>query len=161
MPAGFKALGGNLKMSSNTPESERRMAYAKWLISTDHPLTSRVLVNRLWHHVFGKGIVATTSDFGRAGSLPTHPKLLDWLAYQFVFNDNWSMKKMIRRLVMSEAFQRSSSPIDESLSIDAESSLLWRYPPRRVEAEVIRDSILQASGNLNSDLGAQLPDPQY
>lgn len=155
MPAGFKALGGNLKMSSNTPESERRMTYAKWLISTDHPLTSRVLVNRLWHHVFGKGIVATTSDFGRAGSLPTHPKLLDWLAYQFVFNDNWSMKKMIRRLVMSEAFQRSSSPIDESLSIDAESSLLWRYPPRRVEAEVIRDSILQASGNLNSDLGGR------
>ena len=160
MPAGFEMLSGDLGLDSKTPEAERRLAFAEWLTSPEHPLTARVMVNRIWHHVFGSGIVSTGSDFGEAGARPTHPELLDWLAAEFVRPTQsevgpWSMKAMIRRLVMSDAFRRSSQPTEAGLQADAGSILLWRFPPRRVEAEVIRDGILQASGKLDRTLGGR------
>ncbi|MCB1063913.1 MAG: PSD1 domain-containing protein [Verrucomicrobiae bacterium] len=160
MPAGFEILEGDLGLDSASPESERRLRFAKWLVRPEHPLTSRVIVNRIWLHLFGTGIVPTAADFGAAGAPPTHPELLDWLASEFVRptvteSAPWSMKSMIRLLVMSDAFRRSSLPSEAGLNADAGAALLWRYPPQRVEAEVIRDGILQASGKLDPSLGGR------
>lgn len=153
-PAGFSILKGDLGLDSETAEPKRRMAYAKWLTDPSHPLTARVMVNRLWHHLFGIGIVPTTSDFGIAGMKPTHPELLDYLASEYV-DQKWSTKAMVRLMVTSEAFKRSSIPDSLGLQKDADSLLLWRYAPQRVEAEVIRDGILQASGKLDPAIGGQ------
>ncbi len=159
-PAGPAIFGGDLGLSSDDPGSRRRLEFARWVSSKDNVLTSRVMVNRIWHHVFGTGIVPTTSDFGKAGAMPSHPELLDWLAAEFVSPSSnsdkpWSMKSMIRRLVMTRAFRQSSSPSEDGLKKDAGTALLWRYPPRRVEAEVIRDSILLASGSLDDSIGGK------
>ena len=159
-PAGPVVLGGKLGLSSDTPGPERRKVFADWIADEGNPLTSRVMVNRIWHHIFGMGIVPTTSDFGDAGARPSHPELLDWLAAEFVeptVSDAspWSMKSMIRMLVMSDAFRRSSAPNKDAIAKDATSTLLWRFPPRRVEAEVIRDSILFASGKLDKSIGGK------
>lgn len=154
VPAGIEILDGNLGLDSSSPESLRRQKFAEWLIDPNHPLTSRVMMNRVWHHLFGTGIVATGGDFGLAGSPPSHPELLDWLASEFVAQ-NWSTKTMIRKMVLSKAFTRSSEPNSRGLEEDASGTLLWRYPPRRVEAEVIRDGILQASGKLDQSIGGR------
>lgn len=160
-PAGPAILKGNLGLTSNAPGSKRRAEFAKWVTSPGNPLTARVMVNRIWHHVFGSGIVPTTSDFGKAGAAPTHPELLDWLAAEFVEptlsaeHKSWSMKSMIRTLVMSDAFRQSSKPNAAGEKVDAGSALLWRFPPKRVEAEVIRDSVLQASGSLDRTIGGR------
>ncbi|QGJ68847.1 Secreted protein containing planctomycete cytochrome C domain [Planctomycetales bacterium 10988] len=163
-PKGLSELEGDLQLSSDAPGPQRRVAFAKWLIREEHPLTARVAANRLWHHVFGQGIVTTTSDFGAAGTEPTHPELLDWLAAELVgptFEASrneaqpWSMKHLIRLMVMSKAFRQSSSPTQRGLDKDADSALLWRFPPKRVEAEVIRDAILQAAGGLDRSLGGR------
>ena len=160
MPAGPEILAGDLDLDSETPGSKRRSEFAKWISRPENPLTSRVMVNRIWHHVFGNGIVTTTADFGKAGAPPTHPELLDWLAAEFVEptitdSEPWSMKAIIRQLVMSEAFRQSSSPTEEGMLKDAGTALLWRFPPKRVEAEVIRDSVLQASGSLDRTIGGR------
>ena len=110
--------------------------------------------------VFGQGLVSTTSDFGNAGALPTHPALLDWLAAEFmqpteIQGQPWSTKSMLRLLVHSRAFRQSSQPNERGNRLDADSKWLWRFPPKRVEAEVIRDSILQASGNLDFRVGGR------
>ncbi len=159
-PAGPAILEGDLGMTSESPGQQRRRAFADWIASPENPLTARVMVNRLWHHVFGSGLVPTTSDFGNAGAPPTHPELLDWLAAEFMqptlaSGSAWSTKSLIRLLVMSDAFRQSSQPREEGLAIDAGSQLLWRFPPKRVEAEVIRDAILQASGNLDLTIGGR------
>ncbi|MFG0264447.1 MAG: PSD1 and planctomycete cytochrome C domain-containing protein [Rhodopirellula sp. JB055] len=160
MPAAPEIFDGDLGLDSMTPGPERRRQFAKWLTSPENPLTARVMVNRVWHHLFGTGIVPTTSDFGRAGAPPTHPELLDWLADEFVSPASgdtaaWSVKSLVRMLVMSEAFRQSSSPNEKGLERDAGSALLWRFPPRRVEAEVIRDSILMASGSMDLRIGGR------
>ena len=160
-PAGPKTLGGNLDLTSAATGPKRRAEFANWVASPDNPLTARVMVNRIWHHVFGTGIVATTSDFGKAGAKPTNQQLLDWLAAEFVDpqvalekpRKPWSVKHMIRLMVTSKAFRQSSQPSAVGMKTDASASLLWRYPPKRVEAEVIRDSILLASGNLDRQIG--------
>lgn len=157
-PAGLDEFGGELGIEPDAGGAERRRAFARWLVAKQHPLTARVMVNRVWHHVFGQGIVSTTSDFGKAGALPTHPELLDWLAAEFVSPTKtgvkaWSVKQMIRRLVLSQAFRQQSVPRQECLQVDASSRFLWRYPPRRQEAEVIRDAILLSSGSLDRSLG--------
>ena len=157
-PAAPLILGGDLGLDSSFTGSERRTRFAEWVASPENPLTSRVMVNRIWHHIFGMGIVPTTSDFGKAGMTPSHPELLDWLASEFeeptvMDGEPWSMKSMIRLIVMSDAFRRSSAPSEESLVVDAGASLLWRFPPRRVEAEVIRDGVLLASGKLDTSVG--------
>lgn len=159
-PAGPAVLKGDLKLDSKSPGSKRRAEFAKWVTSADNPLTSRVMANRIWHHVFGSGIVTTTSDFGKAGAAPSHPELLDWLAAELIAPSApdaqpWSMKSMIRMLVLSEAFRQSSAPNPDGLAKDSGSALLWRFPPKRVEAEVIRDSILQASGSLDASVGGR------
>ena len=160
-PAGPAILSGDLGLTGKAKGSERRAAFAKWISSESNPLTARVEVNRIWHHVFGSGIVATTSDFGKAGAAPSHPQLLDWLAAELVHPTvsadakQWSMKSMIRLLVSSEAFRQSGHPKEDALRIDAGSALLWRFPSKRVEAEVIRDSILQASGKLDRTIGGR------
>jgi hypothetical protein len=177
--AGLKELDGELNLPPDARGKQRRTALARWLISPDHPLTARVAANRLWHHVFGKGIVTTTSDFGAAGAPPTHPELLDWLAAELMQptvafhspqaanNDDaavaarkatlkpWSMKHLIRLMVMSRAFRQSSLPREQGLAVDAGSSRLWRFPPRRMAAEAIRDSIVQASGSLDRAVGGR------
>ncbi|MCC9658243.1 PSD1 and planctomycete cytochrome C domain-containing protein [Rhodopirellula halodulae] len=160
MPSAPVVFDGALDLDSSAPGPKRRREFAEWLTSSQNPLTARVMVNRVWHHVFGSGLVPTTSDFGRAGAPPTHPELLDWLAAGFMSpqnqqTSNWSTKSLIRMLVMSQAFQQTSTPNAEGLAKDAGSTLLWRFPPRRMEAEVIRDSILLASGKLNLKLGGR------
>ncbi len=174
VPAGLEALDGELNLTSDTPGKRRRTAFANWLTSPTHPLTARVAANRLWHHVFGEGIVTTASDFGSAGAPPTHPELLDWLAAELMKPSAgvsrveptktlkgrstakpWSMKHLIRLMVTSRAFRQSSVPREDALAVDADSALLWRFPPRRMTAEAIRDTILQASGSLDRSLGGR------
>ena len=133
-------------------ERDRRLALAKHLTQPDHPLTARVIVNRIWQHHFGTGLVSTPSDFGKMGAKPSHPELLDWLAVEFVDN-GWSLKWLHRLIVTSQTYRQSSRPNPEALKIDADARLLWRFPPRRLEAEAIRDSILAVSGKLNLQTG--------
>ncbi len=159
-PAGPAIFDGDLSLTSADSGSKRRAEFANWITRPDNPLTARVMVNRIWHHVFGSGIVTTTSDFGQAGARPTHAELLDWMAAEFVKpaatdSPSWSMKSMIRQLVMSDAFRQSSEPTVAGMEKDASTKLLWRFPPKRVEAEVIRDSILQASGALDRTVGGR------
>ena len=126
--------------------SGRRLAYAQWLTSGEHPLVARVLVNRFWMHHFGRGLVATPGDFGLAGERPTHPELLDWLADEFV-RGGWRLKPFHRLLVTSRAYRQSSShPV--SVETDPENRLLSRYPLRRLEAEPLRDAVLATAGAL-------------
>ena len=143
---------GNLGLTAKAPESERRLALARHLTHRDHPLTSRVIVNRVWQHHFGTGLVATSSDFGKMGSRPSHPELLDWLAQELV-RHGWSLKRLHRWIVTSRTYRQSSRPRKEALARDAEARLLWRFPPRRLEAEAIRDAILTTSGQLNFKSG--------
>jgi len=125
---------------------------ADWIASPQNPLTARVLVNRLWHYTFGNGIVDTPSDFGANGSRPTHPELLDWLADEFV-KGGWSIKHIQRLILMSATFRQSSAPRADAAAVDADGRLLWRYTPRRLEAEAIRDSMLAVSGALDLKMG--------
>lgn len=162
-PAGIEELGIDLGLEPDASGSDRRRAFADWMVADSNPLTARVAANRLWHHVFGQGIVSTTSDFGSAGAEPTHPELLDWLAAELRQPSTnptgepspppWSMKHLIRLMVLSDAFRQGNLSHERGLNVDADAALLWRYPPRRVEAEIIRDSILRASGSLDLSLG--------
>lgn len=152
-PNGLSALNADLKLTSVSPDQERRLAYASWLTDPKrNPLTPRVLANRLWLQVFGRGIVDTPGDFGKAGSPPSHPELLDWLASEFLAR-GWSAKQTIRLLVTSAAFRQSSAPNPAVEKIDADARLLWRFPPRRVEAEVLRDATLSVAGTLDLTMG--------
>jgi hypothetical protein len=148
--------------------SGRRLALANWIVSPGHPLTARVHVNRVWHHHFGRGIVATPGNFGRSGSLPTHPELLDWLAVDFV-EHGWSTKRLHRQIMRSTAYRQASrrqpAAVDASPAtaadaavalaarIDPDNALLWRMNLRRLEAEIVRDAILAASGALDRTMG--------
>ena len=150
-PAVPSVLEKSSAKSSPKREIERRLKLARHLTHPDHPLTARVIVNRIWQHHFGTGLVESPSDFGRMGARPSHPKVLDWLTAEFV-EQGWSLKKLHRLIVMSQTYQQSSRPRDDALAIDAETRLLWRYPPRRLDAEAIRDSILTVSGKLNTKM---------
>ena len=138
--------------STDLPDVQRRLTFAKHLTRPDHPLTARVMANRIWHHHFGIGLVGTPSDFGKMGAPPSHPDLLDWLANDFI-EHNWSIKHLHRRIVTSRTYRQSSRPRASALKVDANCRLLWRFPPRRLEAEAIRDSILSVSGKLNLKTG--------
>ena len=129
----------------------RRLTLAKWLSQPDHPLTSRVFVNRMWQWHFGEGIVASPDDFGTRGARPTHPELLDWLAVDFV-EGGWDIKRMHRQIMLSAVYRQSSSEEPEKLAADPGNKLLWRKSPLRLEAEVLRDSMLAASGMLNKTM---------
>lgn len=136
-----------------TPEGQRRMALARWITTPTNPLTRRVLVNRLWHHHFGQGIVTTPSDFGLGGDAPSHPELLDWLASQFL-KSGWSIKHMHREILLSRSYkQRSVVENVEAARLDSSNRLLWRQNPRRLDAESLRDAVLCVTGQLNPERG--------
>lgn len=142
-------LGGR-----DATEGERRRALADWIAHPDNPLSSRVIVNRLWHWHFGQGIVATPSDFGLGGSRPSHPELLDWLAHRL--KENGGSLKAVHRLILNSAAYRQESRFTSEapgVDIDAGNRLLWRQNPRRIEAEAVRDSVLFVSGKLNPERG--------
>ncbi len=142
-------LDSNLGAIDST-EAERRRALAEWITHPDNPLTARVIVNRMWHWLFGRGIVDTPSDFGLGGGRPTHPELLDWLASELIRN-NGSLKAVHRLILNSDAYRQVSTHGQDSpgAAIDADNLLLWRQNPRRIEAEALRDSVLFVSGKLN------------
>ena len=142
------AVIGSVSLSVDAPESDRRVALARWIASPENPLTARVMVNRIWQYHFGTGIVETPSDFGHNGGKPSHPQLLDWLANEL--NRSGGSVKHIHRLIMnSKTYQQSAYIEPEAQKIDGNCRLLWRFPSRRLEAEAIRDCLLQVSGNLN------------
>jgi hypothetical protein len=128
-------------------ESAARLALAGWLTDSRNPLTYRVVVNRVWQHHFGRGLVGTPSDFGRNGEPPSHPALLDWLAADFVENGR-RLKRLHKMIVTSYAYTQSSAA-GPGLAVDAGNRLIWRMPLRRMEAEAVRDSILAVSGKLD------------
>lgn len=129
----------------------RRLALARWLTQADHPLTARVMVNRLWHHHFGRGIVATPNDFGRNGQQPTHPELLDWLATEFVAQ-GWSLKHLHELMVLSNAYRQGQATISPPAA-DPENKLLWQRSHQRLDAEALRDAVLAVNGSLTEQLG--------
>ena len=154
-PGGVAALQGlsaEFKLAGNSSDAQRRQALAAWVTAPANPLFARVIVNRLWHYHFGRGIVETPSDFGAGGGRPSHPELLDWLAGWFRRN-SYSLKALHRLIVTSETWRQSSASRPAALARDSGNSLLWRFSPRRVEAEVLRDSILQVAGVLNTHHG--------
>jgi cytochrome c553 len=130
------------------PKSSGRRELAAWLTSPSNPLTARVYANRVWLHLFGEGIVPTTDNFGTSGEEPSHPELLDYLASHLVAQ-GWSVKKLIREIVLSKAYQRGGEAKPENIAKDPANRLLWRSSPRRLDAEAIRDSILAISGQLD------------
>jgi len=170
----------------NAKSSYRRRGLAEWLTSRQNPLTARVMVNRIWQHHFGEGLVRTPSNFGKLGEPPTHPELLDWLAMEFMDGGQgdketggqgdketrrqgdkethqsyqsyksraeWSVKRMHRLIMTSQAYRMASDDIAANMAIDPENKLLWRMPRVRLEAEIIRDQILAVAGNLDRALG--------
>ena len=178
-PASLASFGSAWQLPLDAPEVSRRQQLAKWITDPQHPLTARVLVNRLWHFHFGQGLVTTPSDFGRNGALPSHPELLDWLACEAGQGDTGtrrqgeannslsdsvplvslspcpplSPKRIHRLIVTSATYRQSSAARPDAMLADAGTRLLWRYPPRRLEAEPLRDAILAVCGNLDDRMG--------
>ncbi|MCB1063733.1 MAG: PSD1 domain-containing protein [Verrucomicrobiae bacterium] len=143
-----------IELPKNANDIERRQALAKWITRPDHPLTARVMVNRIWQWHFGFGLVETSNDFGRAGAEPSHPELLDWLASEFV-RSGWSVKHLHRLITLSSTYRQSNRIDPKAQAVDADTRLLWRFPSRRLEAEAIRDSTLAVSGRLNPKAGGR------
>jgi hypothetical protein len=149
------ALAGRLPPTGqkpDAPELQRRLALARWITHTDNPLFARVIVNRLWQHHFGTGIVVTPNDFGFNGGRPSHPELLDFLAGELI-RGGWSLKKLHRLMVLSAAYRQSSRQRPEAAKVDADNRLLWRKAPLRLEAEAVRDAVLAISGQLDRRMG--------
>jgi len=132
--------------------SYRRLGFSQWLVDRDNPLTARVMVNRLWQHHFGEGIVRTPSNFGKMGTPPSHPALLDWLAVEFI-DGGWSLKAMHRLMLTSQAYRMAALDIPASQKVDPENRLFWRMPRVRLEAEIIRDAIMATAGTLDRTVG--------
>jgi len=147
----LSALGA-LNLALDAPEQDRRVALARGITDPANPLTARVMANRIWYHHFGAGIVSTPGDFGANGGAPSHPELLDWLARELISGE-WSVKALHREILNSNTYRQASTPSTAGLTRDADARLLWRFPPRRLEAEVIRDCILQLSGSLDLKMG--------
>ena len=158
-PGALASFGPKLSLAGDASDQERRLALAKWLGSPEHPLTARVIVNRLWHYHFGTGLVDTPSDFGLNGGRPSHPELLDWLASELV-SSGWKLKHIHRLILTSGAFRQGglveglkSSTLARAPTLDSGNRLLWHFPARRLEAEPLRDSMLAVSGKLDRTMG--------
>ncbi|MCA9103153.1 MAG: DUF1553 domain-containing protein, partial [Planctomycetales bacterium] len=134
--------------ADDAESSGRRLALARWLVDEANPLTARVMANRLWQHHFGRGLVRSSNDFGLAGSPPTHPRLLDWLASELVVAD-WSLKAMHRRIMLSNAYQMASVDDPAGLAADPTNDVYWKFDMRRLTAEEVRDAVLAVTGQLN------------
>ena len=149
-PLGVLLPDGTPEITSKTPREQ----LADWILQPDHPLTARVIANRVWQYHFGRGIVSTPNDFGRMGTRPTHPELLDYLANEFV-NSGWKFKALHKQILLSNAYRQSSQSSDVKLAMekDPENKLLWKFSRRRLESEEIRDAILAVSGKLNDKAG--------
>ncbi len=133
--------------------AQNRLGLAKWFFDEKNPLTSRVVVNRFWQQFFGRGLVATPEDFGNQGARPSHPELLDWLAVTFRAEDNWDIKKFIKRVVMSATYRQTSKTLQETSRVDPTNIFLAHYPRQKLPAEMIRDNALVTSGLLNKTIG--------
>jgi hypothetical protein len=160
-PAEPIAPGGVLAIKSSSPDfglapsandADRRRKLAEWIASPNNPLFARTIVNRLWHYHFGRGLVETTSDLGFSGGQPSHPELLDWLSAELI-ERKWSLKELHKLIVTSATYQQASRPRPECQAVDADNRLLWRYSPRRLEAEAVRDATLVIAGQLNPAIG--------
>jgi mono/diheme cytochrome c family protein len=154
---GFPAVMRGAFANTIFPENQSgRLELANWLASTTNPLTARVMVNRVWGWHFGRPIVPSTENFGALGDRPSHPELLDWLAHSFMRN-GWSIKQLHRVIVLSSAYQMSSSHAETSMteSVDPENAFLWKFPIRRLDAEQLRDSLLSVTGRLDESLGGK------
>jgi hypothetical protein len=152
VPRGFLQVATRGQAPSIPAKESGRRELAMWLTSTDNPLTARVMANRVWHWLFGAGLVRTVDEFGTTGEPPSHPELLDHLAIRFA-RDGWSVKKLVRSVVLSRTYRLSSAPQKEALAADPENRLLWRQNRRRLDAEAIRDTILVVSGKLDRTVG--------
>ena len=151
VPRGFLSAVNFSATPKIAAQSSGRLELAQWLTHPEHPLTARVFVNRVWQQVFGQGIVATTDNFGMRGEPPSHPELLDFLAHRFMHAQGWSLKQLVRDLVLSRTFRQTSAPADTTaaLAADPANRLLWRMNSRRLDAEMIRDSVLASSARLD------------
>ena len=155
VPRGFlSVVTWDRKMAEIPADTSGRLQLAEWIVDPAHPLTARVYVNRVWRHLFGRGIVTTPDNFGMMGQLPSHPELLDFLANKFVEN-NWSTKQLIKLLLLSRVFRMASDGDNPAVKLDPENRLLWKANRRRADAEVIRDSILAVSGKLDPKQGGR------
>jgi hypothetical protein len=155
--AGFLTAlgGGDVPVPPLTATTTgRRKALAEWLARAEHPLTARVMVNRVWQYHFGRGLVASPSDFGSRAGEPSHPELLDWLAAEFT-GQGWSLKKLHKTIMLSHAYRQSSRPAAGAAEKDPENIWLSHFTRRRLEAEELRDAVLQASGSLNLKMGGR------
>jgi mono/diheme cytochrome c family protein len=163
VPASMRALDHATpaySLDRSVPERDRRVELARWIMRKDNPLTSRVLVNRLWHYHFGTGIVATPSDFGYMGGKPSHPELLDWLAREFIVPSDdagegqaWRLKRLHKRIMLSQTYRQSGAHRAAAAKLDSDSRLLWRFPPRRLTGEEVRDTMLAVAGQINTTMG--------
>lgn len=152
-PAGEVARGVPtvFSLASEGPVAETssgRLELARWVTDPEHPLTARVMVNRIWSHLFGEGLVATVDNFGPTGDVPSHPELLDYLAIRFQ-EKGWSVKQLVRELVLTRTYRQASTWREEGFEKDPDNRLLWRHPKERLDAEVIRDAMLAVSGELD------------
>ncbi|HUP81001.1 MAG TPA: DUF1553 domain-containing protein, partial [Pirellula sp.] len=141
-------LEPNFGLAADSPEKERRLKFADWLSDRRNPLPARVMANRVWHLHFGQGLITTPNDFGVSGDRPSHPELLDWLAMKFI-ESGWSIKSLHGLIVRSATYKQASEFRSSAALIDADNRLLWRFAPRRLEGEAVRDAMLVASGQLN------------
>ncbi len=148
----ISAVTKGYQMEAQSPEADRRRTLANWIVAKDNPLTARVMANRVWHYHFGQGIVDTPSDFGFMGGRPTHPQLLDFLASQLQSGD-WRLKSLHKQIMLSQTYRQASTFRQASATVDGESRLLWRFPPRRLTSEEIRDTALAISGKLDTRMG--------
>ena len=149
VPRGFPKVMDYEGAKPFSTKGSGRLELAEWMSHPNHPLTARVMVNRVWSHLFGRGIVESLDNFGITGSRPSHPELLDFLAVQFT-KDGWSVKRLIRRLVLSRTYRQKSAELAAAADIDPDNRLLWKMSPKRLEAEAIRDSMVAVSGALQA-----------
>lgn len=154
VPPGFLAVMSKEGDQQPISQTERRISLARWIGNPDNPLTTRVIVNRIWQQHFGRGLVSTSSDFGRLGETPSHPELLDWLTKNFI-NEGWSFKKLHREILLSATWRQSARHPNavRYQRLDPDERLLWRTRVKRLQAEQIRDAMLTASGELNPNKG--------
>ncbi len=149
---GFLQVASDATVTIENPDQSGRLELADWLTRADHPLTARVMVNRIWQHVFGEGLVRTVDNFGHLGEFPSHPQLLDTLAVELV-ESGWSVKQMVRRLALTRAYRMSTEYTETAFLADPDNRLLWRANRKRLPAEALRDSLLAISGRLDLSQG--------